>query len=708
MRPRLPVVALTLVVLLSVVGASVALGLPLGAGKPAPAPTRSSNPNDDKDSCRDGNAGKGNSKKPCPTPTPSSTPTPSESPTPDPTETTPPPTTAAKVGFGTRAITPVGEPPAAWAQFFTPHPETKVWGEPYTDTNGNDCYDAPHFTDIPAPDNPHLAGQPEPHVDQPWNSAGDAHENGAFSVDGVTIYGDPQSSGKWDGVWANAGFGSKCTLGMHDDTWARAVVVEVGDKTVALVSLDVVGLFNIEVQRARRELALRYPDMEIDELVVSSTHTHEGVDTMGYWGQALGIDGKFPAYNAFIRSQLIDAVHEAYSEREPALAKFAQTELTMGIRDSRPPHRIDPYLLAAQFVRPSDGSTIGTIVNWSNHPEAQGSNNQLVSSDFPHGTREVLERDLGGTSVYFSGSVGGLMTPLGVNILGYGSNVSWERTYEIGRLVAEAAKESLAAAPLEGLNDLVHERREFYMQADNTALNGLNAAGVFDIPTYIGANSWGLDGHTEGAYAGRSGPQFKTEMVAVEFGPALFLTVPGELFPEIELGGYGRPDCEAADTGRPYEPVISEQFDSEYQFILGLGQDELGYIVPGYDFWLKHVDDLPNDNGHHEGPIALGALEEKDPCGEGHYEETVSGSSAMAPWVACVAAELSGKDPWAMSATGETYAACTHENTHMNPYGANPDGVHPPGGARSGGFEHPDGYYEHLHEHELEAAHSHS
>jgi hypothetical protein len=641
----------------------------------------------------------------CPSPTPTETvePTPTE---------TPLPASTGLVGFGTRKITPVGDtaswPPPEWKEFFTPHPVTKVWGEPYTDTNGDNCYNNPHFSDVPSPDNPHLEGQPEPHVDQPWNETGDAHTHGAFTVDGVTIYGDPQSAGKWDGVWANAGFGSKCTLGMHDDTWARAVVVEVGDKAVAMVSLDVVGLFNIDVQRARQELTLRYPELNIDELIVSSTHTHEGVDTMGYWGQALGIDGKFPAYNAFIRSQLIDAVHEAYTKREPAVAKFAQTEFPLGIRDSRPPHRIDPYLLAAQFIRPSDRTTIGSIVNWSNHPEAQGSNNQLVSSDFPHGARETLEKDLGGTAVYFSGSVGGLMTPLGVDIPGFGSSASWERTFEVGRLVAAKAEEALATAPFAGINDLDAKRREFYMHADNTALNGLNGAGVFDIPTYIGANSWGLDGHTDGIYAGRTGPQFKTEMVAVQFGPALFLTVPGELFPEIELGGYGRPDCPEADTGRPYEPVIGEQFDSEYEFVLGLGQDELGYIVPGYDFWLRHVDDGATENdGNYEGILALGALEEEDPCGEGHYEETVSGSSVMAAWVGCVAAELGGLDPWALSADPNgAYTACTHDNTHLNPYGANPDALSPPGAPsldEGRSFDHPHDYYDHLHPDELHA-----
>jgi hypothetical protein len=598
------------------------------------------NPNEDKDDCPDdGDAGRGNDHL-CDD------------------EELPPSETAAAVGFGVREITPVGAPPGPWADFFTPHPATGVWGEPYTDLDGDNCYDP--GLEVNAP--PNIEGPREPHVDDPWNSAGDAYENGAFEVDGVTIYGDPGSAGKWDGVWANAGFGSRCTEGEHDPTWARAVVMEAEDKTVAMVSLDVVGFFNIEVQRARRELMARYPQMQIDELVIASTHTHEGVDTMGYWGENLGIDGKYPAYQAFIRSQLIDAINEAYEAREPAFGRFAATELTMGIRDSRPPQVIDPGLLAAQFVRP-DGSTIGTLVNWSNHPEAQGSRNPLVSSDFPHATREVLEANLGGTSMYFSGSVGGLMTPLGVDIPGFGKDVSWERTYEIGRLVAVAAQDALAGATTQGIFELDAERREFYMDADNNALRALNVAGVFDLPSYAGAESWGHDHeheHSEGTYVGTGGPQFKTEMVAVEFGPALFLTVPGELFPEIEIGGYGRPDCPAADTGRPYEPVINQQFEQQYQFVLGLGQDDLGYIVPGYDFWLAHVPETGPDG---EGLVPLGGLEAEDPCGEGHYEETVSGSSVLAPWVACVASELAGRDPWA------TEPACAYDNTHTNPYG---------------------------------------
>ncbi len=575
-----------------------------------------------------------------------------------------------RVGFAKKAITPVGEPPAEWRQYLTPHPKTGVWSEPFQDLNNDGCMSGLTNNNLePVLDAQPPRGElPEPHTDQPWNSTGDAHKIGLFGVRGVTIVGDPDSTGKWDGLWANAGFGAKCTLGMHDDTWARAIVLESGETTVAVVSLDVVGFFNVEIRRARAEMKVRYPAMPVDELIVSSTHTHEGVDTMGYWGQLyLNTDGKFPAYQAFIRSQIIDAVYDAWTGREAARAKFVNAPAPpVAIRDSRPPIVTDPAVITAQYVRALDGSTIGSVVNWSNHPEAQGSNNAYVSSDFAHGTRVTLEQALGGTAVYFSGSVGGLQTPLGVNVPGFGSSPTWERTFEIGRQVAQTAIDALSAADVVDIPAIEVKRRSFYFESDNTVIRALNTRGIFDIPTYIGGESWGPESQRrEGIWAGTAGQQIQTEMIALTMGPAMFLTVPGEMAPEIELGGYGRPECAEADTGRPYEPVIRDQFPHPYQFVLGLAQDELGYIIPGYDFHLfsapEDVTGSPVDDHDGVGAVPVGALDVKT-CGEGHYEETVSASSVLAPWVACVAKELAGRDPWSNAPEN---AACSYDNTHL-------------------------------------------
>lgn len=539
-----------------------------------------------------------------------------------------------RAGFGARAITPVGASPRGWT--FWVNPATGVWSEEFTDTNANNFYD-----------------YGEPFIDDVRN----------------TLI-DPQSAGKWDGIWTNAGFGGKGALGKLDDTWARAVVVEAGGKKVALVSLDVVGFFNEEIKRAEAELDQAAPGNGIDALIVSSTHTHEGADTMGYWGGIPGIDGKFPLYQKYIRAQIVSAVVEANARLEPARMKAATTVHTTGIRDSRPPQVIDPYVQAIQFLR-ADDSVIGTAVNWSNHPEALGSSNRYISSDFPAGARDRLEELFGGTAVYFSGSVGGLMTPLRVAIdeeFPRTDDYSHERALHIGKLVADAAAAALADAPIEQPASLDVDHREILLPADNTALRALNEVGVFDKQTYI-----------RGVPAGVFGDQFKTEMYSVGLGSARFLTVPGELFPELELGGYGRPDCAAqgksADTGRPYEPVITQQYGEQHVFTLGLAQDELGYIVPGYDFWWYGPPAQPDAPQAQSRPVVggFGVVEAIDPCGEDHYEETVSASSVMAPLVACTAADLAGRDPWENLGV---YPACSPENTTITgPMGVRPEAL---------------------------------
>src|SRR5258705_1196660 len=247
-------------------------------------------------------------------------------------------------GFAKYTITPVGPSPLGWS--FVPQPTTGVWGEQFVDLNGNSCYDLG-----------------EPFVDDLRNTQI-----------------DPQSAGKWDGISTNAGFGGKCALGKRDDTWARAVVFSSGGKTVAMVSLDVVGFFQEEIDRIRSELAAKYPAIRLDALIVSSTHVHEGPDTMGLWSASAGyvLDRKDPLYQQYIRSRAVQAIATAYLSRETAWVKFARGTETRGLRDSPGPTVFDPDVWTAEFVRPLSGTTIGTIVNWSNHTEAQGSNNPLI------------------------------------------------------------------------------------------------------------------------------------------------------------------------------------------------------------------------------------------------------------------------------------------------------------------------------------------
>src|SRR5262245_13808659 len=72
-----------------------------------------------------------------------------------------------------------------------------------------------------------------------------------------------------------AGFGhNRKATGVHDPLKARAVVLRHGEKKIALVSLDVVGFFLPSVERVRGKLP------GFTYVLVSSTHNHEGPDTL--------------------------------------------------------------------------------------------------------------------------------------------------------------------------------------------------------------------------------------------------------------------------------------------------------------------------------------------------------------------------------------------------------------------------------------------
>src|SRR5262245_53951653 len=76
-----------------------------------------------------------------------------------------------------------------------------------------------------------------------------------------------------------AGFGQdRVAKKIHDPIMARAVVLADGETKIALVTVDVVGLFHPTVEKIREKLAgFKY-------ILVSATHNHEGPDTLGLWG----------------------------------------------------------------------------------------------------------------------------------------------------------------------------------------------------------------------------------------------------------------------------------------------------------------------------------------------------------------------------------------------------------------------------------------
>ena len=109
-----------------------------------------------------------------------------------------------------------------------------------------------------------------------------------------------------------AGFGNgRDATGYHDQLWARGVVVDGKGGRIAIVTLDVIGYFLNEVETIRAMIA---PESGIDYAVVTSTHQHEGPDTLGLWGPDELTTGIDYGYLDFVNAAVADCIDEAAAQ----------------------------------------------------------------------------------------------------------------------------------------------------------------------------------------------------------------------------------------------------------------------------------------------------------------------------------------------------------------------------------------------------------
>jgi hypothetical protein len=105
-------------------------------------------------------------------------------------------------------------------------------------------------------------------------------------------------------------------------------------------------------------------------------------------------------------------------------------------------------------------------------------------------------------------------------------------------------------------------------------------------------------------YATGSDLQTEVDYVQLKTGSRLLaeiVTVPGEIFPELVNGGITRyPGADYPDAAM--ETPVRSLLKSRYQFILGLGNDEIGYIIPKAE-WDEQPPWLNNSPRSYYGEI---------------------------------------------------------------------------------------------------------
>jgi Neutral/alkaline non-lysosomal ceramidase, N-terminal len=376
-----------------------------------------------------------------------------------------------------------------------------------------------------------------------------------------------------------AGFGQDRTATkVHDRIMARAVVLADGDTKIALVAVDVVGLFNDTVGRVREKLpGFKY-------VLVSATHNHEGPDTLGLWGPNPLKSGVDPEYLKKVEAGCVDAVTAAEKARKPATAKIGTATDASLLRDTRLPVVLHDEIVAIRFEEPKTGKPLGVLVQWNCHPEVLDSKNTEITADFPHYTVKHLRESQGCPVAYFTGTVGGLMTTLKLPVKDENGKELLDGTFEkaerYGTLVGQLADKALKRAVPASLTPFDVRQRAILVPVENKLYHLGWQLGTLARDMYV----WDGKPTPKEFTATKDITKpvaVKSEVGYLKLGDLEVAVIPGEIYPELVLGKVQDPVDPGADfPDALIEPGIYAQLKGKHRMLIGLGNDELGYIIP--------------------------------------------------------------------------------------------------------------------------------
>ena len=245
---------------------------------------------------------------------------------------------------------------------------------------------------------------------------------------------------------------------------------------------------------------------------------------------------------------------------------------------------IDDDIRAILFNRP-DGSIIGSLINFGIHVELAWDKNLDITSDvagylrrgISHGIYyddKLIKPGLGGTTLWLTGNIGGLMTsgptdpiydPVLEKMI---TKPSHAKARAYGYSLANSVIDAFQAGDFKTSPkpSLSIQSQEIELGIENFMLSFGTLLGIIDADTKFSLRPPFI--------------RYLSEVAFIQIGDASITGIPGELYPEIAIGGIENP--KGADyVMTPQEvPNLRSQFPDKLNLMVNLANDSIGYIIP--------------------------------------------------------------------------------------------------------------------------------
>ncbi|MBR5427117.1 MAG: hypothetical protein IK118_02110 [Clostridia bacterium] len=369
--------------------------------------------------------------------------------------------------------------------------------------------------------------------------------------------------------------------GVLDDQMIRVFALDDGSgrgKAVFAV-IDCVGISNHDVNEIRSLVRDFAQENNIVSINVSATHSHSCIDTLGIWGELTTalktnpvkvlsgendfVSGRNEAFMQNLKETAARLVREAVSDMKPGKLFAGLRDASQYCRDKRPPE-VTMGEMTTLLFRPDDSSAPTRAVFFAAHPTQFGEKNKIVSGDFPYYLCERAEED-GENAIYFQGAQLAVATERGKGNTPEGLSRN-ESIRAYGRALAEYS----AGTELAELPPMLNIRhKKILLPLSNKIFLLLERLHVIDHDAVI--------------CSGKNDMMLVSEIGFAQLGGDIRIAMlPGETAPELVIGGCA--GAQESYSGEAWGYPSLEEIVGGKLAVIGLCNDEIGYIVPDNDF----------------------------------------------------------------------------------------------------------------------------
>jgi neutral ceramidase len=344
------------------------------------------------------------------------------------------------------------------------------------------------------------------------------------------------------------GFGDRTQNfeGVHDELFARALVLENGNTKIVFIGSDLMAI-DAEMVCLIRDQVVQATGIPATHVLICCTHNHSAPSY--YQKTAIGQDDAEPSLKKFLVKQFTDAAIEAEGGMVPARAGFGAGKLEGATRNRQQKNDlIDPQVGVLRVEELEGRKTIATLFNFTGHPVIIGSSNLRLTGEYPGAASRAVENLLGGVAIFTQGACGDItvnrsgdpfleIERLGRTVAGEVIKASGLISLEDNPMLKSASKMVLLPArPVSGLEEarVAFDKGKAALETARQQKAPAAVIGLLEDKNRV------LSVAVARAEAVVKDPskketELKAEVQVLQVGDAMFGAIPGELFVEYAL-----------------------------------------------------------------------------------------------------------------------------------------------------------------------------